>query len=122
MKPRPAALTLAVAMAAAGCVTERAPDPALQAARAAVREAEADPFVSLFALAPLENAERQLQVAESAPAGGRRHAQAAYLATQSARVALIHARVEADHVRLTTEQRERERIEFAERVPVSPVQ
>jgi hypothetical protein len=122
MKPRPAALTLVVAMAAAGCATERAPDAALQAARAAVRAAEADPSVSLFALAPLENAERQLQVAESAPTGTRRRAQAAYLATQSARVALIRAGVEADHAKLTAEQRERERIEFAERVPAAPVQ
>ena len=118
MTPRPAALLIVAAMLAAGCVVGGAPDAALETARCAVRTAEADPAVSLYALTALENAERELEVAESAPPAGARRGQAAYLAAQNARVALMRAGVAADHVRMAAAQRERERNEFAERLPV----
>ena len=104
MRRDPVILMAAAALMLQACAATGTPTPALQAARRAVRVAEADPLVSLYALEDLETAERQLEVAETARSPARRR-QAAYLATQHADLARVLAVIGTDHAGLLAAQR-----------------
>jgi len=105
------------AAALAGCVSTPQPNAALESARAEVQSAEADPNVSLYAALDIQAARRQLEIAQAADANHQDEsvAQAAYMATQTARLAIAHADAKADDARVAAGQAERDRIELAAR-------
>jgi len=93
---------MAIAMTFAGCASTPTTNPALESARTAVRSAEADPNVGLYAALDLQAAKSELQDAEAA---AMKHdeaaiAQPAYLAAQTARLAQIKASAKADDARV----------------------
>ena len=108
---------MAIAMTFAGCASTPTTNPALDSARAAVRSAEADPNVGLYAALDLQTAKGELQEAESA---ARKHDDAeidqpAYLAAQTARLAQLKASAKADDARVAAGQTERDRIQLSAR-------
>jgi len=108
---------MGLAAAMAGCVSTPQPNAALESARAEVRSAEADPNVSLYAALDMQAARSQLAIAEAADANHQDDsvAQAAYMATQTARLAVAHADAKADDARVASGQAERDRIQLAAR-------
>ena len=108
---------MGLAAAITGCVSTPQPNAALESARAEVQSAEADPNVSLYAALDIQAARRQLEIAQAADANHQDEsvAQAAYMATQTARLAIAHADAKADDARVAAGQAERDRIELAAR-------
>jgi outer membrane protein OmpA-like peptidoglycan-associated protein len=107
----------AVALALGACVSTPVNNAALDTARTAVHSAEADPNVGKYAALDLSKAEGQLDVAEQA---NLKHNdpvvnQAAYLATQTARLAQVRGAQKADDAVVAAGQVERDRIELAAR-------
>jgi outer membrane protein OmpA-like peptidoglycan-associated protein len=105
---------MAIAMTFAGCADTPTMNPALESARTAVRSAEADPNVGMYAALDLQAAKTELQEAEAA---AMKHdeadiAQPAYLAAQTARLAQIKASAKADDARVAAGQTERDRIQL----------
>jgi outer membrane protein OmpA-like peptidoglycan-associated protein len=105
---------MAIAMTFAGCANTPTTNPALDSARAAVRSAEADPNVGMYAALDLQAAKSELQEAESA---AMKHdeadiAQPAYLAAQTARLAQLKGSAKADDARVAAGQTERDRIQL----------
>jgi len=105
---------MAIAMTFAGCAATPTTNPALDNARTAVRSAEADPNVGMYAALDLQAAKTELQEAEAA---AMKHdeadiAQPAYLAAQTARLAQIKASAKADDARVAAGQTERDRIQL----------
>ena len=105
---------MAIAMTFAGCASTPTTNPALESARAAVRSAEADPNVGMYAALDLQAAKGELQEAESA---AMKHdeediAQPAYLAAQTARLAQLKGSAKADDARVAAGQTERDRIQL----------
>jgi outer membrane protein OmpA-like peptidoglycan-associated protein len=105
---------MAIAMTFAGCAATPTTNPALENARTAVRSAEADPNVGMYAALDLQAAKTELQEAEAA---AMKHdeadiAQPAYLAAQTARLAQIKASAKADDARVAAGQTERDRIQL----------
>jgi outer membrane protein OmpA-like peptidoglycan-associated protein len=105
---------MAVAMTFAGCANTPITNPTLESARSAVRAAEADPNVGMYAALDLQAAKTELQEAEAA---AMKHdeadiAQPAYLAAQTARLAQIKASAKADDARVAAGQTERDRIQL----------
>jgi outer membrane protein OmpA-like peptidoglycan-associated protein len=89
----------------------------LENAHAAVSAAEADPNVSKYAALDLDAAKKDLAVADDAALHhhDREIAQAAYMATQNARLAQAHAATKADDARVASGQAERDQIQLAAR-------
>jgi len=100
-----------------GACASTPPNAALVSARAAVQAAEADPNVPKYAAVDLDTAKKHLTNAEAA-AGHHDDAplaQEAYLASQTARLAQLHASAKADDARVAAGQGERDKILLAER-------
>jgi outer membrane protein OmpA-like peptidoglycan-associated protein len=108
---------MGLALALCACVTTPQPNAALESARAAVRAAEADPYVNKYAALDLEAAKTDLAVAEDAALHHRdvAIAHAAYMAAQNARLARMHAAAKADDARVAAGQAERDQIMLAAR-------
>lgn len=99
------------------CASTPMPTAELDTARTAVRTAEADPNVAKYAALDLETAKRELDTAEAA-ANDKKAAevgQAAYMATQHARLAEARASAKADDARVLAGQSERDRIQLEAR-------
>jgi outer membrane protein OmpA-like peptidoglycan-associated protein len=99
------------------CASAPQPNAALENAHAAVSAAEADPNVSKYAALDLDAAKKDLAVAHEAALHhhDREIAQAAYMATQNARLAQAHAATKADDARVASGQAERDQIQLAAR-------
>jgi len=108
---------MGLAIALSACASMPQPNAALEDARAVVQTAEADPNVAKYAPLDLDRARKDLGVAEDAAL--HHHdaeiAQAAYLATQNARIAQAHAAAKADDARVAAGQTERNQIMLAAR-------
>lgn len=98
----------------AGCASTPLTDSALEEARNEVRTAEADPNVARFAALDLAAAKQDLQEAETAAMHRDRDRidQPAYLAAQTARLALLRASAKADDARVAAGQNERNQIQL----------
>jgi outer membrane protein OmpA-like peptidoglycan-associated protein len=109
------AVTLALALGA--CAGGPRPNPALESAHDAVRAAESDPNVSMYAALDLEAARKNLAVADDAALHHRDSdiAQPAYMAEQNARLARIHGAAKADDARVAAGQSERDQIMLSAR-------
>jgi outer membrane protein OmpA-like peptidoglycan-associated protein len=109
------AMGLAVALCA--CASAPQSNAALDNAHAAVQTAEADPNVAKYAALDLEAARKDLAVADDAALHHNEAAigQPAYLATQNARLAQMHAAAKADDARVAAGQFERDQIMLAAR-------
>jgi len=99
------------------CASTPMPTAELDAARSAVRSAEADPNVAKYDTLDLETARQQLQLADTAAMNKKAAevGQPAYLATQNARLAQARAAAKADDARVAEGQAERDRIQLAAR-------
>ena len=108
---------MGLALILAGCASTPMPNAALENARTVVQTAEADPNVNKYAALDLEAAKKQLDIAEAAAMHHQDAAiaQPAYLAAQTARLALAHAAAKADDARVAAGQAERDQIELAAR-------
>ena len=108
---------LATACVLAACASTPVPNAALESARTTVQSTEADPNVAKYAALDLEDAKRQLEIADSAYMhhDDAAVAQPAYLASQTARLAEFKATAKADDARVAAGQAEREQIELAAR-------
>ncbi len=108
---------IGLALAAAGCASTPQPNLALENARTLVQEAEANPNVNKYAAVDLEAARKQLGIADAAALHHQDAAiaQPAYLAAQTARLALAHGAAKADDARVAAGQAERDRIQLAAR-------
>jgi outer membrane protein OmpA-like peptidoglycan-associated protein len=106
-----------LALALGACVSMPQPNAALEDARAAVQTAEADPNVNKYAPLDLDRARKDLSIAEDAALHHRDAdiAQAAYLATQNARIAQAHGAAKADDARVAAGQTQRDQIVLAAR-------
>jgi outer membrane protein OmpA-like peptidoglycan-associated protein len=106
-----------MALALGACASMPQPNAALEAARAAVQTAEADPNVNKYAPLDLDKARKDLSIAEDASAHHRDAEvdQPAYLATQNARLAQAHGAAKADDARVAAGQVERDQIMLAAR-------
>jgi outer membrane protein OmpA-like peptidoglycan-associated protein len=108
---------MSMALALGACASMPEPNAALDAATAAVQQAEADPNVNKYAALDLEAAKKQLAVAQDAALHHKvaEIAQPAYLATENARMAQAHAAAKADDARVAAGQTERDQIMLASR-------
>jgi outer membrane protein OmpA-like peptidoglycan-associated protein len=108
---------ISLALALGACASAPQPNVALQSAHDAVATAEADPNVSKYAALDLEAAKRDLAIADDAAAHHKDDAigQPAYLATQNAKLAQMHAAAKADDARVAAGQAERDQIQLAAR-------
>jgi outer membrane protein OmpA-like peptidoglycan-associated protein len=106
-----------LALALGACASMPQPNAALESARSAVRTAEADPNVNKYAPLDLDQARKDLSIAEEANMHHRdaQVDQPAYLATQNARLAQAHASAKADDARVAAGQIERDQIMLAAR-------
>src|SRR5580692_9025786 len=109
------AMSLALALGA--CAGAPQPNAALESARAAVNAAEMDPNVAKYAALDLDGAKKDLAIADDAALHHKdaEIAQPAYLATQTARLAQMHAAAKADDARVAAGQAERDQIMLAAR-------
>jgi outer membrane protein OmpA-like peptidoglycan-associated protein len=107
-----ASISMALTMAA--CASAPQFNVALENARSAVRSAEADPNVALYAALDLHTARTDLDAAEAAAASHdeRGIAQPAYLATQTAHLAQLRASAKADDARVAAGKAERDQIQL----------
>jgi outer membrane protein OmpA-like peptidoglycan-associated protein len=105
---------MGVALVMAGCASTPISDPMLNNARAQVRAAEADPNVPKFAALDLAAAQQELQTAEDAALHRDRDAidQPAYMAAQTAHLAMLRASAKADDARVAAGQAERDQIQL----------
>lgn len=106
---------LAAMLLFAGCASAPQPIPGLDAARTAVEAARADPLVAQSAAQELERANQLLSSAESAQSarGGKEREQAAhfaYLAGQTAKIAVQRGRAAQAEQRVAGAQSERDRV------------
>jgi hypothetical protein len=104
-------------LAMAGCATTQMPNAELENARAVVASTEANPNVARYSALDLEAAKKDLAAAESAEmqhdeAGA---SQAAYLASQTARLAQLRAQAKAEDAHVADGQAERDRIQLMAR-------
>ncbi len=108
---------MGLALILAGCASTPRPNAALENARAVVQTAEADPNVNKYAALDLEAAKKQLDIADAAAMHHQDAAiaQPAYLAAQTARLALAHGAAKADDARVAAGQAERDQIQLAAR-------
>lgn len=108
---------MAAACMVAACASTPMPNAALESARTRVQSAEADPNVARYAALDLAAAKTQLAAADSAYMhhDDAAVAQPAYLASQTARLAVYKATAKADDARVAAGQTEREQIELAAR-------
>ncbi len=108
---------MGMALALGACASMPQPNAALERARAAVQTAEADPNVNKYAALDLDQARKDLSIAEEANLHHRDAEvdQPAYLATQNARIAQAHAAAKADDARVAAGQTERDQIMLAAR-------
>jgi outer membrane protein OmpA-like peptidoglycan-associated protein len=108
---------MGLVLVAAGCVSTPMPNAALQNAQTLVQAAEADPNVQRYSALDLEAAKNQLDIANAAAMHHQDAAiaQPAYLAAQTARLAMAHAAAKADDARVAAGQAERDQIELAAR-------
>jgi outer membrane protein OmpA-like peptidoglycan-associated protein len=108
---------MSLAMALGACVSTPQPNAALENARAAVNAAEMDPNVVKHAALDLDAARKDLAIADDAALHHKdaEIAQPAYLATQTARLAQMHAAAKADDARVAAGQAERDQIMLAAR-------
>lgn len=106
-----------VGMLMAGCASTPQPNAALENARAVVQTTEADPNVARYSSLELESAKKQLAIAETADMhhDEAEASQAAYLASQNARLAQLRANAKTDDAHVADGQAERNRIQLAER-------
>jgi outer membrane protein OmpA-like peptidoglycan-associated protein len=106
------AISLALTMAACASVPQT--NPALENARSAVRSAEADPNVSVYAALDLHTARQDLDAAEAAQAAHNEQGidQPAYLAAQNAHLAQLRASAKANDARVAAGKGERDQIEL----------
>lgn len=107
----------ALALLLAACASAPQPNAALQRAHDAVASAEADPNVPKYAALDLEAARRDLAAADDAALhhNDAAIAQSAYMASQDARLAQLHASAKADDARVAAGQAERDQIMLAAR-------
>ena len=100
-----------------GCASTPVPNAALESARTVVQTTEADPNVARYAPLDLEAAKKQLAIAEAAEVHHDEAdaSQAAYLASQNARLAQLRSGAKADDAHVADGQAERDRIQLAER-------
>jgi outer membrane protein OmpA-like peptidoglycan-associated protein len=110
-------IALGVALGITGCASTPQPNAALEGARTQVQAAESNSSVSKYAALDLEAAKKQLEVADAAALrhDGAGIAQAAYLATQTARLAQARGAAKADDARVAAGQAERDKIQLAAR-------
>jgi outer membrane protein OmpA-like peptidoglycan-associated protein len=108
---------MSMALALGACASMPEPNAALDAATAAVQQAEADPNVNKYAALDLETAKKDLAVAQDAALHHKdaEIGQAAYLATENARLAQAHAAAKADDARVAAGQAERDQIMLSAR-------
>jgi outer membrane protein OmpA-like peptidoglycan-associated protein len=108
---------MSLALALGACASMPQPNAALENARAAVQTAQADPNVNKYAPLDLDKAQRDLSIAEDAALHHKdaQVDQPAYLATQNARLAQMHAATKADDARVAAGQAERDQIMLAAR-------
>jgi hypothetical protein len=100
-----------------GCASTPMPNAALENARTVVQSTEADPKVARYAALELEAAKKQLAIAEAAEMHHDEAdaSQAAYLASQNARLAQLRSSAKADDAHVADGQAERDQIQLAER-------
>jgi outer membrane protein OmpA-like peptidoglycan-associated protein len=110
-------VSLLAAVAVAGCATTPQPNPALENAHSAVQAAEADPNVAQYAALDLDTARKDLQAADAASLHHDEPAvvQWSYMASQSAKLAELHASAKANDARVAAGQAERDRIQLQAR-------
>lgn len=101
----------------AGCVSTPVPNAALENARTVVQATEADPNVARYSSLDLQAAKNQLATAESAELqhDEATTTQAAYMASQTARLAQLKASAKADDGHVADGQAERDSIQLAAR-------
>jgi outer membrane protein OmpA-like peptidoglycan-associated protein len=106
---------LGFALVLGACASAPQPNAALETARAQVAAAQADPNVIRYAPLDLEDARKDLALAESAAEHHKdaEVSQPAYLAAQTARLAQARAAAKADDARVAQGQQERDRIQLA---------
>ncbi len=106
--------SISIALTMAACASAPQPNLALENARAAVRSAEADPNVALYAALDLHTARTELDAADAAAAAHdeRGIAQPAYLAKQTAHLAQLRASAKADDARVAAGKAERDQIQL----------
>jgi outer membrane protein OmpA-like peptidoglycan-associated protein len=107
-------ISVGMMLGMAGCASTPRPNPTLESAQTAVREAEADPNVSKYAALDLETAKKHLDVAQAAAMHHEDAAvdQPAYLAAQTARLAQARGDAKADDARVAAGQSERDKIQL----------
>lgn len=107
----------ALLVAVAGCATAPKPNAALESARTDVSTAESDPNVAKYDPLDLQAAKDSLAAAEAAALHNDEPSvdQAAYLASQNARLAQLKASAKADDARVAAGQTERDQIRLAAR-------
>jgi outer membrane protein OmpA-like peptidoglycan-associated protein len=106
---------IGLALALGACASSPQPNAALETARAQVAAAEADPNVARYAALDLDAARKDLALAESAAEHHKdaEVSQPAYMAAQTARLALARAAAKADDAKVAQGQQERDRIRLA---------
>jgi hypothetical protein len=105
----------AIALGMIGCASTPMLNPQLESARTLLRTTEADPNVAKYAALDMEAARKELAIADAASLRNDQPtvSQAAYLASQTARLAQFRASAKADDARVAAGQAEREQIELA---------
>ncbi len=108
---------ISLALTVAACASVPQTNVALEEARSAVRSAEADPNVSVYAALDMNTARHELEAAEAAAAAHdeRGIAQPAYLATQTAHLAQLKASTKANDARVAAGKGERDQIQLRAR-------
>lgn len=108
---------IALTAALAGCASTPLPNAAVENARTVIATTEADPNVAQYAPLDIEAARKQLAIAESAALNNDQEtaSQAAYLASQTARLAELRATAKADDAHVANGVVERNRIQLAAR-------
>jgi outer membrane protein OmpA-like peptidoglycan-associated protein len=108
---------MGMTLALCACASAPQPNAALEGAHAAVNAAEMDPNVAKYAALDLEAAKRDMAIADDAALHHKDAAiaQPAYMATQNARLAQVHAAAKADDARVAAGQAERDQIMLAAR-------
>jgi outer membrane protein OmpA-like peptidoglycan-associated protein len=105
---------ISIALTMAACASVPQPNLALEKARSAVRSAEADPNVSVYAAVDLHTARDELDAAEAAAAAHNESGidQPAYLAAQTARLAQLTASAKANDARVAAGKAARDQIQL----------
>jgi outer membrane protein OmpA-like peptidoglycan-associated protein len=106
--------SISTALMVAACASAPEINVALENARSAVRSAEADPNVAMYAALDLHTARTELDAAEAAAASHDERVidQESYLATQTAHLAQLEASAKADDARVAAGKAERDQIQL----------